>query len=250
MPGQLPRPPRHERRLVALAAMRHGRQKRAVGFDEQPVVGHDRRRPPAGRSPSGTSRCRPARGRSPRSSARRAAPTSPVKQWNTPRTRRGPRSLEDRERVVVGLARVDHDGQTAARAPASSCSREHRAAARRAARSRSGSRGRSRRPRAIAGCAAERVAQRAGRPGRGWPAHSCAWCGCTPTAKRTPAQSAAHARGARRAPRRRRPRECTARRVRPASRARAMTASRSASNDLVRRGGSGSRSSDRPNRIE
>ena len=73
--------------------------------------------------PWGRSRCRESTGRSRWPARGRPRPASPVKQWNTPR-RPAPALLrEDAQRVVFGLARVNHDRQIAARAPAASCAR-------------------------------------------------------------------------------------------------------------------------------
>ena len=98
-------------------------------------------------------------------------------------------------RVLVGFAGVDDDrALELAREP--DLRAEHRAAARPAARSRSGSRGRFRRPRAPP--ASRRAAPgRRRRPASGSSANWCAWCGCTPIENRTSGQSAADAFGLR-----------------------------------------------------
>ena len=99
--------------------MRHRRQKRAVGLDQQAVERHHLRdflqlerawkRDDAGK-----------REVEAESSARRAIARSPVKQWNTPPISSRVSSLEDAKRVVLRLAGVNHDRQTPLRAPAGS----------------------------------------------------------------------------------------------------------------------------------
>ena len=136
-------------RLVALAAIRDRRQVGAVGLDQQPI-----RRRRGGRlaerlglgnvATPGIERKKPV------ASARSAAPGSPGEAVEDAAQPALPSSCEDAQRVVLGLARVNHDRQVAARARAGSA-RETPRAARRAARSRSGNRGRSRRWRARAG---------------------------------------------------------------------------------------------------
>ena len=130
--------------------------------------------------------------------------------------------LEERRRLVVGLARVDDDGQAdLARQP--DLAPEHLALRRRAASGRSGSRARSRRWPRCAVRARGRAARRRSRPWRASPRGD----GRRPRpGSRAPRPRAARAGGPPLRPRRPR----SASRATPASRARATTSSRSASN--------------------
>ena len=130
--------------------------------------------------------------------------------------RRAPASSSRMRNVsVLGLARVDHDRQLAAVGPAGSA-RERPAAGRRAARSRSGSRGRSPRPPARAAARRWPTAPDAPPP-RDRTANFPAACGCTPIENRTSSQRARH----RARPRKLRPRLRPPRMTRRAARRRA-----------------------------
>ena len=114
---------RDVRRLVALAAVRHRRQKRAVGFDQQPIERHAARRLAQLRAFGKRHDAGERDVEAQRERRRRASAASPVKQCSTPRSVAAAFLAQDRERVLVGLAGVDDDRQLAARAPARTCAR-------------------------------------------------------------------------------------------------------------------------------
>ena len=172
---------------------------------------------------------RPARGKGhdagsemwkPTSSARRASSASPVKQCNTPRTSARAVLARMRERVVVGLARVDDDRQVAARAPGAICAREHRlldVARREVVVVVEADLADRARPR---GCASSAARPRLPRPRRVPSANCAGACGWTPIENRTSGQARATAAACAQLRRRRRPRGCTGAASTPAARAR------------------------------
>ena len=107
------RPPSRHR--TARCACRDTESAPGTGCRSRPAAGPParRRRPVEGSQPSGRSRHPESTGRSRCASARSAAAGSPVKQWKTPRSRPCPSSCDDAKRVVLGLARVNHDRQIA-----------------------------------------------------------------------------------------------------------------------------------------
>ena len=173
-------------RLVPLAAVRHRRQVRAVGFDEQPIDRHDGRGHVAQLGGAReTSRCRRTRRGSPGRAPRRASARSPgeavqdaAQHRRRPRRRRMPSVSSSASRVWMTTGRPQLARQVDLRG-------EDRRAARRAARSRSGSRGRSRRSRRRAPC--PRAAPRRDRRGRATPARrtGAPGAGGRPTANRS-----------------------------------------------------------------
>ena len=101
---------RHPRRLVALAAVRHGRQKRRVGFNQQAIVGDERGDVPQllglrKRDDAGEGDEEPQIQRPPRLVDRTAEAVHDAAQPARPRF------SDHGERVVGRLARVDDDRQ-------------------------------------------------------------------------------------------------------------------------------------------
>ena len=101
---------RHPGRLVGAAAVRHRREVRAVGLDEQPVERARARPRPARRSALLNVTMPEKLTKAPRSRQRRASSGPPVKQW---KIGAGGDALggEDVERVVPRVAGVDHERQ-------------------------------------------------------------------------------------------------------------------------------------------